>query len=515
MTCLSMEDLTRLSMDLFDEPEARRMRGHLAECDACRTRLGELRRDHIDHMRMYEAFDRDHDRLRDQLMAALPAESPQRPRAGRLGLGGRRLGDFVMTLNSTRNRRVAAVLVPAACILIAVGILLSPRQESAFAAAIEHIRQATTIVCRVTTTLNVKMEADPQAAPSAFDLSRFEDAPATNVVRTEKLYMNADRGVRRDAYEDDEVVSMTYAPAKGPTVVVSPVDHAYYTYEEPTMPEALKDAVDRHPTPDVHFMSLSQNPDRLIRGVRNLRAGADRELGRETQDGREIVGFEIAAEKVGLGPPWADRNPDNRAELWLDAATSIPVRLVFRYAKRVPSPQALPVTTCYAMTIVFDRFEWDPPLAPDTFEPVVPDDFVLRDVGMPADQPPPDEAAMIKGLRVFSEIAGHYPSTLSVVDLSYEVAALSGFIQAKRLAARHAGREPPKGPTPESMAGLRGLTFFAFLELAGREPEYFGKTVQPGDADAVLVRWRQENGDTRVVYGDLRLETKAATKPGR
>ncbi|MFQ5422909.1 MAG: hypothetical protein ACE5F9_02900, partial [Phycisphaerae bacterium] len=91
----------------------------------------------------------------------------------------------------------------------------------------------------------------------------------------------------------------------------------------------------------------------------------------------------------------------------------------------------------------------------------------------------------------------------------------SGFIQAKRLAARHAGREPPKGPTPESMAGLRGLTFFAFLELAGREPEYFGKTVQPGDADAVLVRWRQENGDTRVVYGDLRLETKAATKPGR
>ena len=44
----------------------------------------------------------------------------------------------------------------------------------------------------------------------------------------------------------------------------------------------------------------------------------------------------------------------------------------------------------------------------------------------------------------------------------------------------------------------------------GREPEYFGATVGPGDSDTVLMRWNLDDGHCRVIYGDLRAETVPA-----
>ncbi len=41
---------------------------------------------------------------------------------------------------------------------------------------------------------------------------------------------------------------------------------------------------------------------------------------------------------------------------------------------------------------------------------------------------------------------------------------------------------------------------------SGRGAEYFGETVTADDADEVLIRWTLEDGSTRVIYGDLRVE---------
>jgi hypothetical protein len=51
------------------------------------------------------------------------------------------------------------------------------------------------------------------------------------------------------------------------------------------------------------------------------------------------------------------------------------------------------------------------------------------------------------------------------------------------------------------------LIFYRQLLLEDREPEYFGATVQPGNSDAVLIRWKLNDRQMRVVYGDLRVET--------
>ena len=54
--------------------------------------------------------------------------------------------------------------------------------------------------------------------------------------------------------------------------------------------------------------------------------------------------------------------------------------------------------------------------------------------------------------------------------------------------------------------------YYKQLVQQGRQPEYFGETVTPEDADAVLMRWKLENGSMRVVYGDLRLETLSGSE---
>jgi len=49
--------------------------------------------------------------------------------------------------------------------------------------------------------------------------------------------------------------------------------------------------------------------------------------------------------------------------------------------------------------------------------------------------------------------------------------------------------------------------FYQKLASEQREPEYFGATVKPGDSAAILLRWKLDDGRSRVIYGDLRAET--------
>ncbi|MBN1345303.1 MAG: hypothetical protein JXQ73_21600 [Phycisphaerae bacterium] len=523
MTCPTIEDWTLLSMDLLDEPRAEEMREHLETCAACRERCHEARRGHAGLLRVYEVMDRDHDAQREQLLASLPVGSPQPVATGWLARGGRRLGGYVMSLNSTTGRRAVAVLVPAACILIAVLVFLSPSQKSAFAAAIEHFKLARTIVCRVTTTIGMRMQLDPEAESSMdpAKLAEFDDRSAKETIRTEKLYMSTEHGVRRDAYEDGVLTGTTYTSEGGPTLVLDHTDHTYLEYDADNvlqqMPEEVRDAVANQPQPDIHFAALTQDPDRLLRGLRALTADADRGLAPDTIDGRDVIGFEIAGEKVGFGPPYTDQAKENRAELWVDAETGVPVRLVFHFVTRISAMtgrQAVPISASLAMTTVYDEFEWDKPLSADWLEPAVPSGYTLHEENPLEQVHMPDEAELIEALRVFSDIAGRYPSSLTAMTASYEFSFVLGSIQARRLAAKQTGRTDEDIPDLDAVGKkLQGIMLYTYLEMMGREPEYFGKAVQPGDADTVLMRWKLEDGSTRIIYGDLRAETVPIAKP--
>ena len=58
------------------------------------------------------------------------------------------------------------------------------------------------------------------------------------------------------------------------------------------------------------------------------------------------------------------------------------------------------------------------------------------------------------------------------------------------------------------MTAMSACRFYKKLSREGRRPEYFGHEIKPGDADSVLMRWRLENGKIRVIFGDLKTQTK-------
>jgi len=509
MNCPGANDWELLATGVLEGDQVDSMMAHARVCQTCRSAFAAARRDHVLLMRMYEALDRDHDDLREQLMAALPDGLPGQHGPGPALHVRRRLGDYLMALNTKNTRRVAAVLLPAACLVIAVAIFLVPVQKSAFAAAIEHLKQAKTIVCRVTTTVKFEMQPEAEAEWSDGQTSKQQAAnqPQTTTWY-QKLYMSAEDGTRRDTLEGGAVVRTTYTPVNGPGLVLNRVEHTHRTFaaDDDEMPEELKDALAKHPVPDIQFGSLPNDPDRLIEGLRNLTDEADAELGRDVIEGREVIGYEIAGEKVGFGPPLTTRANENRAEFWVDAQTRVPVRLVFHFSKQIPAMRGFPRATSFIMTTVYDEFEWDTALPADWFAAVIPSNSVFRDRIAPQALGAPDEAALLKALRQFGELAGRYPASLNVSDVSYEIAVLAGIARAKQLAAKQAGKAEPPSPDLKQMVGL---AFFSLLDVTDRKPEYFGKEVKPGQADQVLMRWQLKEGGTRVIYGDLHTETLA------
>lgn len=503
------ENWELLSMGLSDEAESERLRAAAAADHESRAQQDEARRTHIALVRTYEAFDRNHDELREQLTDALPDGPPPSSSKSQLRLVWQRVGGETIVNNPT-IRKLTVILAPAACLLIAAVIFFGNTGKPAFARAIERLRQAHTIVCRVSTTVKIEMEAAPQDGPFGIDPSKLDGFQSPGLVRTEKLYLSGEHGVRRDAYENEQIVATVYTATDGTTLMLNTKNRTYQKFE---LDDQLKELADDVQGTDVQFMSLAQSPDRLLRGLGDLTAGADRELGRDTIDGREVVGYEIAGAKVGLGPPLTNDAPENRAELWVDAQTNSPARLLFHLVTSFAGTSDLPINATTTMTIVYDRFEWDPPLDAGWFEAVIPDGYTRQLEGLPEKMQMPDEAALIVALRAFSELAGRYPASLNAMSASQEVAFAIGSISAKRIAAERAGRPAPDLPDISALAeSLPGLALYTLLEMKGRAPHYHGESVQPGDADTVLMTWNLDDDHQRVIYGDLRAETLPADK---
>jgi outer membrane lipoprotein-sorting protein len=77
-------------------------------------------------------------------------------------------------------------------------------------------------------------------------------------------------------------------------------------------------------------------------------------------DGVSCFGFDVSAKKYG-------DNPDGMVHsVWLDAATSLPVRMEFAWPARDGAE---------ARVDVKDQFEWNPELPDDLFTPQIPPDF--------------------------------------------------------------------------------------------------------------------------------------------
>lgn len=474
MNCPDLDEWDLLASEALDGEPAARLRDHALRCAACREHLASARRTHVQRLRMYEAFDRDHDRLREQLLAALPdgvagADAP----APRQGL---RLREFFMSLNTVTTRRAAALLLPAACILVAVGVFLWPGSEkNAFAAAVARIRTATTIVCRFQTFMN----------------------DAETPLQTGTLRLSGLHGMQFDARMDTAGIgesggfSMSLVHPKGGPLVVL----------QPTFKIAMRLHVPDGFAGGIAGVWDQSTPDAFIDGFRRLTGEADRRLERRNLDGVEVEGYEVSAARLGLEPLGAtpsSQGAENVARLWVDARTLLPVRMEIEVTQEMMGMGAIHLRAAY------DRFEFDTPLDASLFVPNVPAEFRVVEATVPT----MGEETMLAALRLFAEVTGHYPVALDPARVTSEVMV--------KLAASGKVKADPADPSAvftdelvqNTMTLSMGVAYAQQLVRDGRNPEYFGSVVAPGDAAETLMRWTLPDGGQRIVYGDLHVETR-------
>jgi hypothetical protein len=339
MNCPRTEQWNLLSMNLVGRPDEAELLAHARGCDACRAALRQARRDHSLLLQSSEVFHRRHDCLREELMAAVPAELP--PRTLRLHSGWRSLLDFVPRLD-TPARWVVGILAPAACILIAVGILLTPGKSAvAFAAVLERMRQAQTMVCGFTTVSTTVFETENRTEERTYHgkLSTYSDR---NI-----------RAWRMDQFDPpstqwtfpDRVVTVD---ADGERTVVN---------------------LTEHPNP----FARCESPEWWLSRLLKLAEAPDGEPGPEMLEGRKVVMFEIAGWKLGYGArpaPGGEARPAPTAvvRLWVDVSTRLPVRMKVEDVMAI----RMPGICSTRVSMSWEQIEWDVPLDPQAFQPPSP-----------------------------------------------------------------------------------------------------------------------------------------------
>jgi len=131
----------------------------------------------------------------------------------------------------------------------------------------------------------------------------------------------------------------------------------------------------------------------------------------------------------------------------------------------------------------------------------------------------PDAAEEMENLRKLLHLDSAYPEQLDINWLTGASLRESSLLAAKGISANQRDdEEAVKRAQEESAQAAKEMVeavgpvafFYRKLLLEDREPEYFGKTVEPGDGSAVLIRWKLDDERMRVIYGDLRAETVPA-----
>ena len=295
-----------------------------------------------------------------------------------------------------------------------------------------------------------------------------------------KVYMSSDYGQRIETYLNGNVMQEVYVPADGNAMIsVMPSEKKYMRMVLGNYQAKMK--------------SQMQDPRDAIT---KFMTGPFKELGKDTINGVEVKGIEVN------NPP-AVRGVYNNfiGRTWVDVATEYPVRIEIEMEIGTGADTI-------KMLMVMDGFEWGTELDPGIFEPNIPPDYtMMAEVKMPNQ----DEASAIEGLRTFAEMTdGNYPSQMTVMTLTKE----STEAYAKKLGAAiiKPSDEQMQQMTAKMMKVQAPVLFYTKLGRDGNDPAYYGKDVNAGNANTVLMRWKISDGVYRVIYGDLSAENVTAEK---
>jgi outer membrane lipoprotein-sorting protein len=252
----------------------------------------------------------------------------------------------------------------------------------------------------------------------------------------------------------------------------------------------------------------NNDPREVVKQIMNCKYT---ELGKSVIDGIEVEGFRTTDTAYFGGA-----TKEGTFTLWVNVENWLPVRSELAYEKDERGR---------VNEVTYD-YLWNIPINASEFEPVIPDDFtpfVTDGIKMPG----MSEQAAVEGLRLFAEISGRYPEKITLVELAKEIAALSKdmgnmkFLTDKLLKLKEelsqtqmSEGEIRSAIMKKSMEIMQPLQspgwFYQKLVTDKNEPVYYGQTVTPDDADAVLLRWKISDNEYRIIFGDLSVGSATA-----
>jgi hypothetical protein len=208
------------------------------------------------------------------------------------------------------------------------------------------------------------------------------------------------------------------------------------------------------------------------------------QLGRQTVDGRETMGFRY-------------RERGAEMTIWAAPGTGLPVRV------EATTPLMKPKSH-----VVFSDFRFNVELDESLFSLEAPEGYTVKHDKMDASEPTLDE--LIQVLRVLAELNdGTFP-----VDL-HDMEGIYGII-SRALIARVKEGEMPKDPEAigeafqkEARKLARGLAFANAL-TPENDPHYAGKDVKLNTPDRPIFWYKPtQSKKYRVVYADLSVQDVA------
>ena len=316
-----------------------------------------------------------------------------------------------------------------------------------------------------------------------------------------KVWMSQDRGMRMDMETTSlfgivTLVQSYLIPERNEIITITPAQKTYIRMEIDG--EQYDQRLKQSYSPTVMVEQL------LEFGYKNL--------GKSTIDGIEVEGFQTN-DPNSLGGLFGSGQMD--IKLWVDVKTQLPVQMEMDIQSEDQ--------TSLTMSGVIYGFQWDVPNDAETFEPVIPDDYILL-----TDSPYQisfDEETAIKGLKVFADILGKYPEKIDLLGLSSEMGKIQEIFQDEEKIPPYMKQlkeeskdlnfieKMKKGMdwTIDWTMSTMGLSmFYMQLQQENKDPAYYGNIITPDDAGQVLMRWKVSDNEYRVIFGSLYAETVTA-----
>jgi len=244
----------------------------------------------------------------------------------------------------------------------------------------------------------------------------------------------------------------------------------------------------------LEYYKEEYNEPRII--IKQILSCEHTSLGQSVIDEITVEGFQttdIAYEGGFFGQAELEGEAEKvDVKLWVDVNTFLPVRL----EEDLVTKKGLRI-----QEVSYD-FRWNVIVNPDDFEPNIPDDYrsPAGDIIIPAF----NEENAIMSLKLWADAFEKYP-VLETIGQEYRT--LSGLDPNSY---KEMSDEERTRKTSEVMQMIAPSLLYKSLVDESKEPIYNGDTVGPDDADKVLLRWKLDDGQYRVIFGDLHTDTVTA-----